>query len=170
MANLNKNYNKDIHLKLYEDYNVKKKKIENLIKEHLPSNDEHVSNKKLNNEQIIQNSKRLYKEYEKKNNNFRQSQIKQLKDFKNMSTSSVINKYSNEIISKRFINIYKKVLKDLFNKDISDEFNLTFGDFLLFAYKLGLVNKNYDDIDVKQFKHSLIINKSDNKKKQKILI
>ena len=169
LANLNKNYNKDIYLKLYEDYNVKKKKIENLIKEHLPSNDEHVSNKKLNNEQIIQNSKRLYKEYEKKNNNFRQSQIKQLKDFKNMSTSSVINKYSNEIISKRFINIYKKVLKDLFNKDISDEFNLTFGDFLLFAYKLGLVNKNYDDIDTK---HSLankleIINKSDNKNKMK---
>ena len=27
LANLNKNYNKDIHLKLYEDYNVKKKKL-----------------------------------------------------------------------------------------------------------------------------------------------
>ena len=172
LANLNKNYNKDIHLKLYEDYNIKKKKIENLIKDNLSSNDELVSNKKLDNEQIIQNSKRLYKEYEKKNNNFRENQIKQLKDIKNMSTSSVINKYSNEIISKRFINIYKKVLKDLFNKDISDEFNLIFGDFLLFAYKLGLVNKNYDDIDIKQIKNSLvnkleIINKSDKKNKMK---
>ena len=138
----------------------------------MPSKDELVSNKKLDNEQIIQNSKRLYKEYEKKNNYFRENQIKikKLKDIKNMSTSSVINKNSKEIISKRFINIYKNVLNDLFNKDISDDFNMAYEDFLLFAYKLGLVNKNYDDIDVKQFKHSLIINKSDNKKKQKILI
>jgi len=172
LANLNKNYNKDIHLKLYEDYNVKKKKIENLIKEYLSRNDEFVPNKKLNKEKIIQNSKRLYKEYEKKNNNFRENQIKQLKEYKNMSTTSLINKYSNEIISKRFINIYKNVLKDLFNKDISDDFNFAFRDFLLFAYKLGLVNKNYDDIDEKQFKHSLInksevINKSENKNKAK---
>ena len=84
-----------------------------------------------------------------------------------MSTSSVINKNSKEIISKRFINIYKNVLNDLFNKDISDDFNMAYEDFLLFAYKLGFVNKNYDDIDVKQFKHSLIINKSDNKKSKK---
>lgn len=172
LANLNKNYNKDIHLKLYEDYNVKKKKIENLIKEYLPINDEFVPIKKLDNEKIIQNSKRLYKEYEKKNVIFRESQIKQLKDIKNMSTSSVINKYSNEIISKRFINIYKNVLNDLFSKDISDDFNLAFGDFLLFIFKLGLVNKNYDDLDEKQFKHNLvnkleIINKSENKNKTK---
>ena len=172
LASLNKNYNKDIHLKLYEDYNIKKKKIENLIKENLPRNDEFASNKKLNNEKIIQNSKRLYKEYEKKNNNFRENQIKQLKDIKNMSTSSVINKYSNEIISKRFINIYKNMLNDLFNKDISDDFNMSYGDFLLFSYKLGLVNKNYNNIDEKQFKHNLInkleiINKSDKKNKEK---
>ena len=133
----------------------------------MPSKDELVSNKKLDNEQIIQNSKRLYKEYEKKNNYFRENQIKKLKDIKNMSTSSVINKNSKEIISKRFINIYKNVLNDLFNKDISDDFNMAYEDFLLFAYKLGFVNKNYDDIDVKQFKHSLIINKSDNKKSKK---
>ena len=175
LANLNKNYNKDIHLKLYEDYNLKKKKIANLIKEYMSNNEEFASIKKLDNEQIIQNSKRLYKEYEKKNNNFRESQIKQLKDIKNMSASSVINKYSNEIISKRFINIYKNKLKDLFNKNISDDFNLVFGDFLFFAYSLGLVSKNYDDIDVKQYKHSLVnkleklenINKSENKNKMK---
>ena len=54
-----------------------------MIKEYLPRNDELAANKKLDNEKIIQNSKKLYKECEKKNNNFREYQTKQLKDIKN---------------------------------------------------------------------------------------
>jgi hypothetical protein len=49
---------------------------------------------------------------------------------------------------------------------------MSYADFLIFSYKLGLVNKNYDNIDEKQFKHNLInkleiINKSDKKNKEK---
>ena len=146
LANMNKINNKNIHLKLYEEYNTRKKNNEEKNKNTFIMSDyEFGLNKKLDNEQIIENAKRLYKEYEKKKNNYNDNQIKQLNDIKILSSNILINKNSKDIISKRFIDIYKNVLNEVFNKKISDIFDIGYGDFLLFIYKLGLVDKNYNE-------------------------
>ena len=160
LANLNRNSNKNIHLKLYEEFNIRKKNIEEKNKNKntfIISEYESGLNKKLDNGQIIENTKRLYKEYEKKKKAINENQIKQLNEIKNLSSYSLINKNSNDIILKQFITIYKNVLKILFNKTISDNFVFAFGDFLLFIYKLGLVNKdfNHEKIQKEKFKQIL---------------
>ena len=147
LANMNKNTNKNIHLKLYEEFNIRKKNNEQKNKNTFIIS-EYDYNKRLDNEQIIENAKRLYKEYEKKKNNYNENQMKQLNDIKILSSNTLMNKNSCDIISKRFINIYKNVLNELFKKDISDIFDFTFEDFLLFIYKLGLVDKNYNNINI----------------------
>ena len=147
LANLNKNNKKKIHIKLYEEFNIKKKNIEEKNKNtFLSSEYGSGANKKLklDNEQILENTKRLYKEYEKKIIAINENQTKQLTEIKNLSSYSLISKNSNSLILKRFINIYKNVLQILFNKNISDNFDFAFGDFLLFIYKLGLVDKDYN--------------------------
>ena len=160
LANLNKNNNKDIHIKLYEEFNLRKKNIEEKNKNtFLSSEYGSGANKKLklDNEQILENTKRLYKEYEKKIMAINENQTKQLNEIKNLSSYSLINKNSNSLILKRFINIYKNVLHILFNKNISDNFDFAFGDFLLFIYKLGLVDKdyNYEKVQKEKFKQIL---------------
>ena len=159
LAKMNKDCNKSVHLKLYEEFNTRKKNIEELNDKILVLEEYYDGinmNKKMEKEKIIENSERLYQEYEKKKNIINENQIKQLNDIKNMSATSLIDKNSSHIIYKRFINIYKNVLKQLFQKNISDNFNLGFGDFLLFIYKLGLVEKNYGEYNYnnnKKFKH-----------------
>ena len=160
LANLNKNNNKDIHIKLYEEFNLRKKNIEEKNKNAFTSSECGTgANKKLklDNEQILENTKRLYKEYEKKIMAINENQTKQLNEIKNLSSYSLINKNSNSLILKRFINIYKNVLHILFNKNISDNFDFAFGDFLLFIYKLGLVDKdyNYEKVQKEKFKQIL---------------
>ena len=160
LANLNKNSNKEIHIKLYEEFNIRKKNIEEKNKNAFILSEYGTgANKKLklDNEQILENTKRLYKEYEKKIIAINENQTKQLNEIKNLSSYSLINKNSNSLILKRFINIYKNVLHILFNKNISDNFDFAFGDFLLFIYKLGLVDKdyNYEKVQKEKFKQIL---------------
>ena len=164
LANINKDSNKSVHLKLYEENNIKKKNIEELNDRILVLEEYYNGinlDKRMKKEKIIENSERLYQEYEKKKNNINENQIKQLNDIKNMSAISLIDKNSNVIIYKRFVNIYKNILKQLFQKNISDNFNLGFGDFLIFIYKLGLVEKNYGDNNYnnnRKFKHLFLNN------------
>ena len=160
LANLNKNSNKNIHLKLYEEFNIRKKNLEEKNKNKntfILSEYESGLNKKLDNEQISENTKRLYKEYEKKKNDINENQIKQLNEIKNLSSYSLINKNSNDMVLKRFINIYKNVLNILFNKTTSDNFDFAFGDFLLFIYKLGLVDKDYNYEKIQKEKFNQIL-------------
>ena len=49
-------------------------------------------NKKINNEEIIESSKRLYKDYEKRRKNKKENAIKKLNDIKNMSAISLVEK------------------------------------------------------------------------------
>ena len=157
LANMNKNKSKNIYVKLYEEF--KKKNIEEKNKNtFIYSEYESGINKKLDNEQIIENTKRLHKEYEKKKNAINENKLKQINDIKNLSSYSLMNKNSNDIMSKRFISIYKNALKELFDKKISDNFDVSFRDFLLFIYKLGLVDKDYSvNIKIKEkFKPKLM--------------
>ena len=159
LANMNKNNNKDIHLKLYEEFIERKKNNEEKNKnDFIISEYESALNKKIDNEQIIEFTNRLYNEYEKKKKAINESQIKQLKNIKNLSSNSLINKNSNDIISKRFIKLYRNALNLLFKKNISDTFDFAFGDFLTFIYKIGLVSKDYNNeqIEKEKFKQILI--------------
>ena len=173
LANMNKNSNKNVHIKLYEEYNIKKKNIEEKSKVTFTL-DEYIfgSKKKLDNEQIIESAKRLYKDYEKMKNNLNENKMKKLNDIKNLSSNSLINKNSKDIISKRFIEIYKKVLNELFQKNINDIFDFAFGDFLLFIFKLQLVEKDYNIIinnNKQKYKNILLnINESSKTKNEAI--
>ena len=160
ISNMNKENNKSVYLKLYEEFNIKKKNKEE--KDKININMNFIGNQKLNKETILENAKRLYQEYEKKKKTINENEIKQLKDIKNLSTISLVNKNSNNIISKKLINLYKKELKSIFDKNISDEFDINFSDYLFFIYKLGLTEKNYNQL-IKQNKNNKnIINNVEN--------
>ena len=169
LANMNKNNNKDVHLKLYEEFDIKRKKNEGKIKNTLVLNDFELGyKKKYDNEQIIESAKRLYKEYEIMQNNINENKKKKLNDIKNLSSNSLINKNSKDIISKRLIEIYKKALNELFLKNLNDTFDFAFGDFLLFIYKL--VDKDYNSIQNKKEKYKNILvnqNKEENENQDK---
>ena len=163
LANLIKNDNKDIHLKLYEEFNKRKKNKEEKNKEEKNKNNfiiseyESILNKKIDNEQIIECAKRLYNEYEKKKNAINENEIKKLNDIKNLSSNSLISKNSNDIISKRFLNLYRNSLNLLFKKNISDAFDFAFGDFLAFIYKIGMVSKDYNNEQIEREKFKRIL-------------
>ena len=142
LAKLNK-ANKDVHLKLYEDFNLKKKIQEEKNKNKTFKNNINIiGSKKLNKVIITENSKRLFKEYEKKKILINENEIKQLNDIKNLSAASLIDKTSNDIVTKKLIKIYKDTLKSIFDKDISDKFDINYNDYLTFIYELGLLDKN----------------------------
>ena len=145
IANMRKIGNKDIHLKLYEEYNIKKQKLEEKNKNYYLFNENFHStkNKKLNNDEIIKNAERLHQDYEKRKNNYNEIKTKKLNEIKNMSAISLLGKNSNVIINKKLINKYKNEIKSLFNKNISDKFDLSYSDYLLFIYNLGLLEKDY---------------------------
>ena len=178
LANMNKNHNKNIYLKLYEEFDNKKKKQDeknknNMLLEEFNSNTNR--NKKLVNEKIIENAKRLYEEYKKKTDSINENEINQLKTIKNLSTLTLINKNSNNIISKKLINNYKTELKSVFNKNLSDNFQINFNDYLLLIYKLGFTEKNYKKIIIENKKiNNLILNNFQNnyniKNKKNILL
>ena len=143
IANMKKDGNKDIHVKLYEDYNVKKQRMEEKFRKIYivkPYN----QYKKINNNQVMQKAKKLHNDYEKRINTVNESKIKQLNDIKNMSAVSLIEKKSNVIIYKKLINNYKIVIKSLFNKSISDKFDISYSDYLTLIFNLNLIEKNYN--------------------------
>ena len=143
IAKMKNSGNKDIHLKLYEDYNDKKQKIEEKFRKIYivkPMN----KYKKIDNNQVMQKAKKLHNDYEKRINTVNENKIKQLNDIKNMSAVSLVQKKSNIIIYKKLINNYKNIIKIMFNKDISDKFDINYYDYLTFIYKLDLIDKNYN--------------------------
>ena len=158
IANSKKSGNKDIHLKLYEDYNIKKQKLEEKSKNEWILREN--KNKKIFNEEVKQNINKLYKDYEKRKNNVKEKKIQKLNDIKNMSAVSLIEKKSNIIINRKLINIYKEVIKSLFNKNISENFYMDFSEYLSFIYKLGLVDKDYNNEESEKKNLNIITNNS----------
>ena len=130
LANKKKSGNKDIHEKLYEEYNLKMKRIDEKIKKEINLNEN--NNKKMKKEEVMKNVKRLYQDYKNRINNYNENNIKNLNDIKNRSMVSLIEKKSNVIINKKLISDYKNTIKTLFNKNISDKFDMNFNDYLFF--------------------------------------
>ena len=151
LANKKKSGNKDIHEKLYEEYNLKMKRIEEKIKKEIDLNEN--NNKKMKKEEVMKNVKRLYQDYKNRINNYNENNIKNLNDIKNRSMVSLIEKKSNVIINKKLISDYKNTIKTLFNKNISDKFDMNFNDYLLFLFKLGLIDKEYNIKNIKEGKN-----------------
>ena len=149
LANMKKSGNKDIHIKLYEEYNIKKQKKEERYKNEYSLNANNKY-KKLKHEDVMKNVKRLHQENEIRKKTLNESKLKYLSEIKNRSAVSLIEKKSNVIIYKRLINDYKTLIKSLFNKNISDNFDMAYSDYLVFIYKLGLVEKDYNIYDKKQ--------------------
>ena len=149
IMNMKKTGNKDIHLKLYEDYNIKKQKLEEANKNYFIFNEniKTTKYKKVNKDEIMQYAKKLHKDFEKRKNYISENKIKQLNDIKNMSAVSLIEKKSNFIVYKKLIKKYKNEMKALFNKNISDKFEISYSDYLSFIYKLDLVEKDYSDVN-----------------------
>ena len=164
IANMKKTGNKDIHLKLYEDYNIKKQKMEEAYKNYFIFNENIKSNKykKVNEEEIIKYAKKLHNDFEKRKNFISENKIKQLNDIKNMSAVSLIEKKSNFIVYKKLINKYKNEIKTLFNKNISDIFDINYSDYLSFIYKLDLVEKDYSDINNNNKQKTSNVSKNNN--------
>ena len=159
----NKN-NKEIHMKLYEDFNIKKQKKEEIINNAKKLSDNKF--KKLKREEIIQNSKRLYQDYAKRKNTYNENNIKQLKDIMSMSAVSLIEKKSNIIIFKKLINKYKDEINSIFNKNAWDKFELNYNDYLKLIFKIGCVEKdyNYNDTKNNEIKNPLNNNNKNNSK------
>ena len=149
LANMKKSGNKDIHIKLYEEYNIKKQKKEERYKNEYSLNANNKY-KKLKHEDVMKNVKRLHQENEIRKKTLNESKLKYLSEIKSRSAVSLIEKKSNVIIYKRLINDYKTLIKSLFNKNISDNFDMAYSDYLVFIYKLGLVEKDYNIYDKKQ--------------------
>ena len=143
IAKMKNSGNKDIHLKLYEEYNDKKQKMEEKFRKIYivkPMN----KYKKIDNNQVMQKAKKLYNDYEKRIITVNENKIKQLNDIKNMSAVSLVQKKSNVIIYKKLINNYKNIMKIMFNKDISDKFDIDYYHYLTLIFKLDLIDKNYN--------------------------
>ena len=155
--------NKEIHMKLYEDFNLKKQKRQEIL------NNENISNgnkfKKLKKEEIIQNTKRLYQDYAKRKNTYNENNIKQLKDIMSMSAVSLIEKKSNIIIFKKLINKYKIKVKFLFNRNASEKFDINYNDFLKLLFNLNCVEKDYNKVKNNECRTSLISNNNKNNSK-----
>ena len=162
LANMNKS-NKDIYKKLYEEFNILKQKKEEKIKNDRLFYDKRKI-KKLKNEEIIENSKRLYQEYTKKKNNYNENSVKQLKNIMSMSAASLIEKKSNILVYKKLINKYKKEIELLFNKKLSDKFDINYNDYLTLMFRLGCVEKNYNEVKNNENKNLLNNNIQKNSK------
>ena len=160
LANMKKSGNKDIHLKLYEEYNIQKQKKEERFKNEylLNANNKY---KKLKHEDVLKNVKRLHQDNEIRKKTLNETKMKYLSEIKNRSAVSLIEKRSNVIIYKRLINDYKTYTKSLFNKNIADNFDMNYSDYLLFIFKLGLVEKDYN-IYEKKHEKNLNISTSNN--------
>ena len=139
----------NIHMKLYQDFNEKKKREEEKEKEK-----EKLTHKKnsieikISKKKIEENSKRLYNEYKIKKDKNEEIKNKIKNEIKNMNFNSV-SKNSKDIIYKKLIKKIKSSIIDLFGKKIEDEFDINYDEFLKLLYNIGFISNNYFDLRVK---------------------
>ena len=154
-----KSKNKNVFIKLYSKKNECEISKDNIFSESPKSTNRHLTSNK-----IQSNSQRLFLEYKKKEEFINRNRFKRFNELQNLSSISLINKNSTKIISQKLIGAYIKIFKELFHKDISDNYIMSFKDYLLFIYALGLVDNNYNN------KSELQNNKLTRKKLNRIYI
>ena len=139
--NLRKTGDKNIFDKLYNDFSLREKNREEIIKKRYNNNN--GMNKTLSKVMIKQNSERLYKEYLKKKSFLSENKNKQNKYFKNMVLTKFANENSNNILYHKFLTNYKNILNAQFNKTVEDNFEINFHDYLTIIKELGVINDDY---------------------------
>jgi hypothetical protein len=142
--NINRNTKANIHCRLYKEFNDKKKKEEEKVKEkHVYKKSEE---KKLSKIKINENIERLFAEYKAKNKRISESEVKKQEELKNLSSNHTTSKNSNEIIFKRFKNILVNSFQDILQKNIEDNFEISYSDFIKLLHKINFTTKNYFEL------------------------
>lgn len=133
----------DIHLKLYKEYNEKKKREEEKIKGKL--NIYKNKEKKMTQKKIDENSNRLFNEYRIKKN--RNEEInKNVNKIKKMNFNTSISKNSNDIFFKKIIIKLKHSFFIILGKNFDDNMDINYFDFLKILYDIGFFSKNYFEL------------------------
>lgn len=143
--NINRNTKANIHSRLYKEFNDKKKKEEEKVKEkHVYKKSEE---KKLSKIKINENIERLFAEYEAKNKRISESEVKKQEELKHLSSNHATSKNSNDIIFKRFKNILANSFKEILQKNLEDNFEITYSDFIKLLFKINFTTKNYFELN-----------------------
>ena len=150
----------DIHMRLYEEFNEKRKKKEEKEKE---KNYSLINNNeiKITKKKIEENSNRLFNEYKIKKIRIDEIKNKRLNEIKNINIITV-NKNSNEIIFKKFIKKLNDYIKALFGKKLEDDFDINFNEFLKLLYNLGFISKKYFELKENKSSKNIIYEKIKN--------
>ena len=148
---------KNIHLKLYEDFEARKKNMAKLQRNSYSYNST-VGNKKLSPDEIKEATNRLYNEYMQKEKKIKDNKEKNLIYYRNLSSMPFINKKSENIITSKFINKYKLVLSFSFNKTINDIFDINYNEFINFMKKIGMIDTSFIENDENNKKETEIKN------------
>ena len=134
----------DIHIRLYKEFNDKKKREEEKIKDLLYVNK--IKEKKMTQKKIDENSNRLFNEYKIKKNRNEELQYKKINEINNLTFNSPVSKNSNEIIFKKIIKKLKNALFIIFGKKLEDNFQINYFDFLKLLYSICFISKNYFEL------------------------
>ena len=134
----------DIHIRLYKEFNDKKKKEEEKIKDLLYVNK--IKEKKMTQKKIDENSNRLFNEYKIKKNRNEELKYKKINEINNLTFNSPVSKNSNEIIFKKIIKKLKNALFIIFGKKLEDNFQINYFDFLKLLYSICFISKNYFEL------------------------
>ena len=155
--NNNRKTNVNIHTRLYNEYNDKKKKNE---EKEIENNKmfKKKDAKKLSKAKIIENVERLFHEYKKKSKRYGENESKKENEIRNLSTNHSISKNSNEILFRRFKKNLENSLENILEKKIDEDFEINYNDFVKLLFKINFTTKNY---------YELIENKKNDKDKEK---
>ena len=134
----------DIHIRLYKEFNDKKKKEEEKIKDLLYVNK--IKEKKMTQKKIDENSNRLFNEYKIKKNRNEELKYKKINEINNLTFNSPVSKNSNEIIFKKIIKKLKNAFFIIFGKKLEDNFQINYFDFLKLLYSICFISKNYFEL------------------------
>ena len=138
---INRSTNVDIHSRLYQEYNNKKKKLEEKMKE----NNIYVKNdqRKLSKVKIKENVERLFHEYEVKKKKRDENESKKINEIRNLSSNHSTSKISNEIILKKFRKMLENSLESIINKKIDETFDISYMDFIKLLFNIKFTTKDY---------------------------
>ena len=141
----NRDNNKDIHQRLYEDFIKTKEKNEKNEKEksHFNKNEKN----KLPKSVIQKNVERLFGDYETRKKLRNEIIQKKEKEIKIRSSSHSSSKVSDKIIFKRFKILLETSIKEVVNKKLDENFEISFSDFMKILYRINFITKNYSELD-----------------------
>ena len=142
----NRNTGIDIHSRLFNEFSEKK-----LLKEKSLLQNQKKTEKTLPKTKIQENTQRLYKEYELKNQNYIENEKKREKEFQNLALNSSMSSKSNEIIYKRFKKKLENAFMSIIGKNISENFEINYNEFIQILYLIGYTYKNYYEYREKEF-------------------